>query len=100
MYLIHVPLRAPAFTVLPSDAAGIFASFKENGDGIEHVAAHPDAPGGPTLGFFVVSCDLATAEQAVFRLSRRAVAEHAALQGFTVVSGNTAFVPESWWDGK
>ncbi|MFI9248277.1 hypothetical protein ACIGXF_38270 [Streptomyces sp. NPDC053086] len=98
MYLIHVRLRAPAGAVLPSTVADIFVPFLGGGDGVEHISVHLDAPEGPTLGFFIVSSDLATAEEAAFRASRRAVAEHAALQGFTVVSSKATLTPGPWWD--
>jgi hypothetical protein len=72
----------------------------EGGDGVEHISVHLDAPEGPTLGFFIVSPDLATAEETAFHASRRVVAEHADLQGFTVVSSKATLVPGPWWDAE
>ncbi|WP_051812111.1 hypothetical protein [Kitasatospora sp. MBT63] len=98
MYLIHVRLRAPAGAVLPPGAAGLFASFADGGDGVEHIAVHRDAPGGPTLGLFLKAPALAAAEEAAERLARRAVAGHASLRGFVVVAGEASLVPGPWWD--
>ncbi|MDN3023616.1 hypothetical protein [Streptomyces sp. S.PB5] len=98
MYLIHVRLRAPAGTAMPSIASGAFSPFFGRGDGVEHISAHLDAPEGPTLGFFIVSSDLAAAEETAFHVSRQVVAERADLQGFTVVSSKATLAPGPWWD--
>jgi len=93
MYLVHVRLRAPRGSRLPSGAADIFASYARTGDFLEHIAVHPDAPAGPTLGYFVTASSLAVAEDTAARLSRRAVAEHPGLSGFVVVTSEVALIP-------
>ncbi|MCU7827355.1 hypothetical protein [Kitasatospora sp. DSM 101779] len=97
MYLIHVRLRAAAGAVLPPDVAGIFTSFADGDDSVEHIAVHPDAPDGPTLGLFLAAPSLAAAEAAAARLSRRAVAGHASLRGFAVVASEAPLLPGPWW---
>jgi hypothetical protein len=93
MYLVHVRLHAPRGSTLPSGAADIFASYARTGDALEHIAVHPDAPAGPTLGYFMAASSLAVAEDTAARVSRQAVAEHPGLSGFVVVASGVALIP-------
>lgn len=69
------------------------ARFSENNDGVRRLAVRPGARRGRRWD----PPYLVTAEEAVFRLSRRAVAEHANLYDFIVVAGQATLAPGPWW---
>ncbi|MGC0422786.1 hypothetical protein [Embleya sp. AB8] len=85
MYLIHARLRPRAGRALHDDTGTLVLSSARPGEGIEHVAFHPDAKPLPVLGLFVTADSLAAAEATALAVCRRAIREQDALRGIDVV---------------
>ena len=96
MYLVHAQLHSPAGAVLPEQAAELLAACAFEGEGLEHVTVHPDAPGGPVLGLFLSASGLDRAEGNALALCHRALQTYPQLEAFTVANCGAALVPAHW----
>ncbi|MFF2145433.1 hypothetical protein [Kitasatospora sp. NPDC058190] len=96
MYLIHARLGPADGALLPPDAARVFASFARPAERVEHVVVHRDHVSGPVVGLFVAAASLAEAELSASEVCRRAVAEHPALRGVSIVGCGAVLVPGPW----
>ncbi|WP_219670170.1 hypothetical protein [Streptomyces bambusae] len=94
MYLIHLKLRLEADRLLPSGTADLVRAAARPGDRLEHVTVHPDAPGGPVLGLFLLADRLEQAEEAADALCRRALAASPELRGAALLDRQVGLVPQ------
>jgi hypothetical protein len=94
MYLVHAQFHSATGAPWPARSAALFSCCARDDDGLEHVSAHPDAPGGPVVGLFLVAPDLDRAETAAAQLCRRAAAHHPELAPFRLLSCGVVLVPD------
>ncbi|WP_405021639.1 hypothetical protein OHV05_36040 (plasmid) [Kitasatospora sp. NBC_00070] len=74
----------------------MFASFACLAEPVEHVVVHHSHVPGPVVGLFMAAPSLAEAEHTALEICRRAVADHPALRGISVVSCGAVLVPGPW----
>lgn len=96
MYLVHAHLGPGDAALLPPDAARVFASSAHPAEQVEHVVVHRDHASGPVIGLFMATPNLAEAERNALEVCRRAVSEHTALRGVSIVSCGAVLVPAPW----
>ncbi|MFJ2897795.1 hypothetical protein ACIO87_23255 [Streptomyces sp. NPDC087218] len=94
MYLIHVRLGPPQGESLPSGVSELIQAVAVPGDGLEHVAVHPETAAGPVLGLFITADHLEAAEATAAALCLRAVGVCPDLRGFEVLAWHAEMVPQ------
>lgn len=93
MYLIHAALRAPSTGIqLPCETGELVRRITDVHNPVEHVSVHPYAQPDPVLGVYLLAASLAEAEERVWTLACRAVAELPSLRGWTVARVGAPFV--------
>ncbi|MFD5144363.1 hypothetical protein [Streptomyces sp. NPDC058401] len=91
MYLVHARFQGPPGVVLPPRAASVVCALAHEGDGIEHVVAHPRALPHPIVGLYVRAGSLAQAESNAAGLCRR-VLEHEEFAGWALLLAQAPMV--------
>lgn len=94
MYLVHARFCPHAGAAWPADAAELVRAHGTGAAGLEHVVVHPDAPGGPVVGLFLVAPGLSAAESEAAAVIRRALDRCPTLAGFTLVSCQVVLIPD------
>ncbi|MFI1016625.1 hypothetical protein [Streptomyces sp. NPDC020965] len=81
MYLVHAQLAPLGGGKLPGEAMSLVRARVLLDRDIQHIACHPDGPGGPVLGVFTLAGSVEEAEDRVAELCRCALRNSPGLQG-------------------
>ncbi|MDN0194368.1 hypothetical protein [Streptomyces sp. S.PNR 29] len=92
MYLIHVRIATPHNFVPPEQLSHLFLAQASSEDAIGHVSVHTTQPGTVTVGLFVATHSLLSAERAALEVATRAVSTEPTLDGCRVTSCSGALV--------
>ncbi|MEU9714919.1 hypothetical protein [Streptomyces sp. NPDC047976] len=91
MYLVHARLQGPPGVALPPQVKSLVHVLAREGDGVEHVTAHPRALPFPVVGLYLRAESLVEAESTGAALCRR-VLERAEFTGWSLVLAQAPMV--------
>lgn len=96
MHLVHVRVLLPEERECPEpqDLRDLLRAHAAPEERVDHVSVHPGEEGLVTVGLFVTSDSLVSAEIVALAVAERVVAGEAALLGARIVSCSGALVPE------
>ncbi|MFF5445537.1 hypothetical protein [Streptomyces sp. NPDC012888] len=82
MYLVHAQLAPPPDGQATGEAMRQVRDALLQDREVQHIACHPDGPGGPVLGVFTLAGSVEEAEDRVAALCRAALRHGPGLRGW------------------